>query len=116
MCGGDRRDDRRSAALAAGLAGHVRIGHARAFTVRQSLDTQTDSLKAAGVTRIFSEKISTRAVSRPELDRAVALAGELRASGSRSPWSCTSTSASAAASSWRSWPSSSGPTASGWNS
>jgi DNA invertase Pin-like site-specific DNA recombinase len=62
-------------------AGHVRIGYARASTVRQSLDTQTDSLRAAGVTRIFAEKISTRAVTRPELDKAVALAREIRASG-----------------------------------
>ena len=62
-------------------AGHVRIGYARASTVRQSLDTQLGSLEAAGVTRIFSEKISTRATSRPELDQAVALARELRASG-----------------------------------
>jgi Resolvase, N terminal domain len=61
--------------------GHVRIGYARASTVRQSLDTQTDSLRTAGVTRIFAEKISTRAVARPELDKAVALARELRASG-----------------------------------
>ncbi|WP_326822979.1 hypothetical protein [Streptosporangium sp. NBC_01756] len=36
---------------------------------------------AAGVTRIFHEKISTRAMRRPELDRAVALAREVRASG-----------------------------------
>ena len=59
---------------AAGMvsAGHVRIGYARAPTVRQSLDTQVDSLRPSGVTRIFSEKISTRAVTRPELDRAVA--------------------------------------------
>ena len=62
-------------------AGHVRIGYARASIVRQSLDTQADSLRGAGVTRIFSEKISTRTVTRPELDRAVALARELRASG-----------------------------------
>ena len=62
-------------------AGHVRIGYARASTVRQSLDTQTDSLRASGVTRIFAEKISTRALTRPELDRAVALARELRSSG-----------------------------------
>jgi DNA invertase Pin-like site-specific DNA recombinase len=53
----------------------------RASTVRQSLDTQVDSLRASGVTRIFSEKISTRAVTRPELDTAIALARELRASG-----------------------------------
>ena len=42
---------------------------------------QTDSQRASGVTRIFSEKISTRAVTRPELDKAVALAREIRASG-----------------------------------
>ncbi len=62
-------------------AGRVRIGYARASTVRQSLDTQMDSLRTAGVTRIFSKKISTRAVTRPELDRAVALARDVRASG-----------------------------------
>ena len=59
----------------------MRIGYARASTVRQSLDTQADSLRAAGVTRIFAEKISTRAVTRPELGKAVALASEMRASG-----------------------------------
>jgi hypothetical protein len=62
-------------------AGHARIGYARASTVRQSLDPQLESLRQAGVTRVFSEKISTRAVSRPELERAVALAREMRASG-----------------------------------
>jgi DNA invertase Pin-like site-specific DNA recombinase len=71
----------RPAAAGAEPGGHVRIGYARASTVRQSLDTQLDSLKAAGVTRIFSEKISTRATSRPGLGKAVALARELRASG-----------------------------------
>lgn len=71
----------RPAAGRAETSGHVRIGYARASTARQSLDTQLDSLKAAGATRIFHEKISTRASSRPELERAVALAGELRASG-----------------------------------
>jgi DNA invertase Pin-like site-specific DNA recombinase len=64
-------------------AGHVRLGYARASTARQSLDSQLDSLTEAGVTRIFSEKISTRATQRPELDKAVKLAGELRASGVR---------------------------------
>ncbi len=59
----------------------MRIGYARASTARQLLDTRVDSLKAAGVTRIFAEKISIRAVTRPELDRAVALARELRAAG-----------------------------------
>jgi DNA invertase Pin-like site-specific DNA recombinase len=59
----------------------VRIGYARASTIHQSLDTQADSLHVAGVTRIFAEKISTRAITRPELDKAVALAREIRASG-----------------------------------
>lgn len=69
--------------VAAGVepSGHVRIGYARASTVRHTLDTQLDSLKRAGVTRVFSEKISTRAMRRPELERAVALAREMRASG-----------------------------------
>lgn len=62
-------------------AGHVRLGYARASTARQSLDTQLDSLAEAGVTRIFSEKVSTRATRRPELDKAVTLAREIRASG-----------------------------------
>jgi Resolvase, N terminal domain len=62
-------------------SGHAKIGYARASTLRQSLDTQLDSLKGAGVTRIFSEKISTRATRRPELERAVDLAREIRASG-----------------------------------
>src|SRR6266567_9292156 len=47
----------RPVAAGAGPAGHVRIGYARASTVRQSLDTQTDSLRASGATRIFSKKI-----------------------------------------------------------
>jgi hypothetical protein len=71
----------RSAAAGTQTSGHVRIGYARASTVRQSLDTQLDSLKAADVTRIFHEKVSTRATNRPELERAVALAREMRASG-----------------------------------
>ncbi|MEV0688532.1 recombinase family protein [Nocardia sp. NPDC050378] len=71
----------RPAATVDETGAHVRIGYARASTVRQSLDTQLDSLRAAGIRRIFSEKISTRAQTRPELDRAVALAREIRASG-----------------------------------
>jgi DNA invertase Pin-like site-specific DNA recombinase len=62
-------------------AGHVRIGYALASTLRQSLDTQLDALAEADVTRVFHEKISTRAIKRPELERAVDLARDLRASG-----------------------------------
>ncbi|MGW3660308.1 recombinase family protein [Streptomyces sp. NPDC005151] len=61
--------------------GHVRLGYARASTARQSLDAQLDSLAEAGVTRVFSEKISTRATRRPELEATVKLAGEIRSSG-----------------------------------
>ncbi|MGW6833873.1 recombinase family protein [Streptomyces sp. NPDC054949] len=46
--------------------GHVRLGYARASTARQSLDAQLDSLTGAGVTRVFSEKVSTRATRRPK--------------------------------------------------
>ncbi|MEU9651346.1 recombinase family protein [Streptomyces sp. NPDC048110] len=65
----------------AGPVGHVRLGYARAPTARQPLDAQLDSLAEAGVTRVFSVKISTRATQRPELEAAVKLAGENRSSG-----------------------------------
>ncbi|WP_336605647.1 recombinase family protein [Streptomyces sp. BA2] len=61
--------------------GHVGLGHARASTARQSLDAQLDSLAEAGVARVFSEKISTRATKWPELEAVVKLAGEIRSSG-----------------------------------
>ncbi|WP_449350596.1 recombinase family protein [Streptomyces shaanxiensis] len=76
-------------------AGHVRLGYARASTVRQSLDAQLDSLAEAGVTRVFSEKISTRATRRPELEAAVTLAGEIRSSGVAVTSSSTNTNDSA---------------------
>lgn len=63
--------------------GHVRIGYARASTKRQSLDSQLDALAAAGVSHVFSEKISTRAIRRPELEAAVKLARDIRGSGVR---------------------------------
>ncbi|WP_199565486.1 recombinase family protein [Spongiactinospora rosea] len=44
-------------------------------------DAEHDALAAVGVTRIFAEKISTRATTRPELDKAVALAHEFRTAG-----------------------------------
>lgn len=70
---------RPSAAVEA--VGGVRVGYARASTQRQSLDSQLDSLRRAGVTRVFCEKVSTRALRRPELDKALALVREIRASG-----------------------------------
>ncbi|WP_435854847.1 recombinase family protein [Streptomyces triculaminicus] len=57
--------------------------HRPSSTARQSLDSQPDPLTEAGVTRIFSEKISTRATQRPELDKAVALARRVVQHGAR---------------------------------
>jgi DNA invertase Pin-like site-specific DNA recombinase len=71
----------RPPAAGATTSGNAKIGYARASTLRQSLDTQLDALAAAGVTQVFSEKISTRATTRPELDKAVTLARQFRASG-----------------------------------
>ncbi|MEU6400722.1 recombinase family protein [Streptomyces cinnamoneus] len=73
----------RPASAGAEPVGHVRLGYARASTARQSLDAQLDSLTEVGVARVFSEKISTRATRRPELEAAVKLAGEIRSSGVR---------------------------------
>lgn len=62
-------------------SGHVRIGYARACTARQSLHTQLDAFTTAQVTRVFAEKISTRVLHRPELEKAITLAREIRAAG-----------------------------------
>lgn len=51
------------------------------WTRSSECDTQFDSLRAGGITRIFAEKISTRATVWPELDKAVHFAQEIRASG-----------------------------------
>ncbi|MFG2290752.1 recombinase family protein [Streptomyces sp. NPDC048595] len=61
--------------------GHVRLGYARASTARQSLDAQVDSLAEAVAPRVFSEKVSTRAIMRAELKAAVKLAGEIHSWG-----------------------------------
>lgn len=45
------------------------IGYARVSTEDQNLDGQLDALKAAGAERVFADRITGTARSRPELDR-----------------------------------------------
>ena len=45
------------------------IGYARVSTDDQNLDGQIDALKAAGAEKIFADKITGMARSRPEMDR-----------------------------------------------
>lgn len=97
-------------------ARHVRLGYDRASTAPQSLDAQLDSLAEAGVTRVFSEKISTRATRHPDLEAAVKYAGEIRSSGVAVTSSSMSTSGSAAASNSPCSPRSSRPATSAWSS
>jgi hypothetical protein len=72
----------------------IRIGYARCSTKDQELDSQIIALRAAGCTRIFSEKISTRVKVRPELDAALGLCRESSRPRPprRSSSSCTSSS------------------------
>lgn len=56
----------------------IRIGYARTSTVRQELASQLAALESASCTRVFSEKISSRIKTRPEFDKALALAREIR--------------------------------------
>ncbi|MFI6985883.1 recombinase family protein [Embleya sp. NPDC050154] len=56
----------------------IRIGYARCSTAQQELQSQLDALEAAQCKRIFSEEISTRIKVRPELERALGLAYDIK--------------------------------------
>lgn len=56
----------------------IRIGYARCSTAQQDLKVQEVALREAGCARIFSEKISSRIRARPEYDKAVGLACEIK--------------------------------------
>ncbi|MFI7708796.1 recombinase family protein [Nonomuraea sp. NPDC049480] len=60
------------------VAKPIRIGYARCSTAQQELQSQLDALAAAQCKRIFSEKISTRVKVRPELDKALTLAYDIK--------------------------------------
>jgi predicted site-specific integrase-resolvase len=51
------------------------IGYARVSTEDQATDAQVDALKAAGCAEIFREHMSGAEASRPELAKALSLAG-----------------------------------------
>lgn len=56
----------------------IRIGYARCSTAQQELASQLEALEKAGCTRIFSEKISTRIKVRPEFEKALKLASDIK--------------------------------------
>lgn len=64
-----------------GPSADIRIGYARCSTVTQELQSQLDALAAHGIPRdkIFSEKISTRVRVRPQFEKALATAREIKA-------------------------------------
>jgi DNA invertase Pin-like site-specific DNA recombinase len=63
----------------------IRIGYARCSSATQELQSQLDALTRAHCTRVFSEKISTRIKVRPELDKALTLAHEIKTAAPDQP-------------------------------
>jgi hypothetical protein len=63
----------------------IRIGYARCSTAGQELGSQLVTLRAAGCRPIFSEKISTRIKTRPELEKALKLAHDFREASPHQP-------------------------------
>ncbi|GAA1273215.1 hypothetical protein GCM10009665_71320 [Kitasatospora nipponensis] len=56
----------------------IRIGYARCSTAEQELEAQLAALRAAGCTKVFQEKISTRIKHRPQMEAALALARQFK--------------------------------------
>ncbi|WP_318279675.1 MULTISPECIES: recombinase family protein, partial [Streptomyces] len=63
----------------------IRIGYARCSTVGQELQSQLDMLARADCNRVFSEKISSRVKERPELEKALTLAREIKTAAPHQP-------------------------------
>jgi resolvase-like protein len=63
----------------------IRLGYARCSTATQELQSQLDALATAKCTRVFSEKISTRIKIRPELEKALTLAHEIKTAAPDQP-------------------------------
>ncbi|MGW2597682.1 recombinase family protein [Streptomyces klenkii] len=59
-------------------AAAIRIGYAHCSTAQQELQSQLSALAAAHCKRVISEKISTRVKVRPELEKALKLAYDIR--------------------------------------
>ncbi|WP_405961899.1 recombinase family protein [Streptomyces sp. NBC_00024] len=70
-------------------------GNARCSTARQELASQLNALARADCKRIFSEKISTRVKTRPELEKALKLAYDIKEAAPTKRSSSPSTSSSA---------------------
>jgi DNA invertase Pin-like site-specific DNA recombinase len=56
----------------------IRIGYARCSTAQQDLDVQIEALIKARCRTIYSEKISSRVRTRPEFEKALALARQFK--------------------------------------
>ncbi|MFG2120998.1 recombinase family protein [Streptomyces sp. NPDC048710] len=82
------------AAPAAEASKPIRIGYARCSTAQQELASQLDALRPV-CKRIFSEKISTRVKTRPELEKALKVAYDIKEAALTRRSSSPSTSSSA---------------------
>jgi len=63
----------------------IRIGYARCSTTGQDLDIQLAALRKAQCRTVFSEKISSRVKQRPEFEKALALARQIKQAAPHQP-------------------------------